>query len=146
MASDTPASDLLALIRFLLLEADDVTGSVSDRIGGPFAPRSGEELRETLFPRIVVDIIGGSLLSSGAIYSPIVHVYVYSRSSAGDAVRILDSVSKALRQARLYRQGIGTRGVIAQSESGLTGFNKDLRAHFARATFRANMTGLSAPS
>lgn len=139
----TPTQDILALVRLLLLDSSAIQAKVDDRITGPFSPRSGTEEGEDLYPRIVVEVIGGGVLSSGALQTPIVYVYAYSRTSQGDAQAIFDLVRPVLRMARLSRDGIGSKGSIRETDGAVSGFNPEIGSWFTRGTFQATTTAYS---
>lgn len=145
MARTTAGQDVLTLIRLLLLEDSTVAFLVEDRITGPFAPRSGTEEGETIYPRIVIDVVGGGMDPQGALQTPIVQIYAYSRTSQGDAVRVYDAVRPVLRMARLQRDGVGVRGTIREAEVPVDGFNSQLGAWYSRGTYRVIATALGAP-
>lgn len=138
----TPTQDILALVRLLLVENDAISARVADRVSGPSAPRSGTETGEDLYPRLVVELAGGQVLSSGALQMPIIHVYAYSRVSQADAYALFDLVRPALRMARLARDGIATRGSIRETSSPAAGFNPDVGSWFVRSTYRVTATNL----
>ncbi len=142
MGSYQSTQDVVALIRFKLMESSGLVAIVDDRIAGPFQARSGEEVQENLFPRVVIDVVGGSVATSGAIQKPIVHVYGYSRASQGDALKIYDLIRAVLRSARLAHGSIPTKGTIVEAEPPQTGQNPVLRAWYARGTYRARTTAL----
>jgi len=145
MASSTPSQDFVALIRFALVEDSATAALVDDRVRGPFAPRSGEEVREDLFPMIVVDRIGGSAVAGGHLQRAIVHVYTYSRNSQGEAYRVWDTIAPVLRSARLQRSGVSASGWMRQSEEPRSGWNPALSAWYVRTTHMVMMTGLTPP-
>lgn len=138
----SPTQDVLSLIRLLLLEDSGISAKVGDRISGPSASRSGTEKGEDLFPRIVIEAVGGGGMASGALQQLLVHIYGYSRISQADAWAIFDLVRPALRMARLSRDGIVTKGAIRESGSPASGMNPDLGAWFARGSFKVNATNL----
>lgn len=139
----SPTQDLLALVRLLLVEASSISSIVGDRVTGPSAPRTGTEDADTLYPRIVLDLQGGGMISAGALQNGIVHVYAYSRVSQADAWRMFDAVRPVLRHARLARDGISSTGSIRETGSPVAGFNPDVRSWFVRGTFRAQTTCLT---
>lgn len=143
MGSTTPTQDLQALVRNLLLENAALTTVVADRITGPWAPRSGEEPADTLFPSVVLEIAGGYSHPSRAIQRPLMYVYGYSRVSQADADRVLELARPLLSSARLARDGINTKGTIRELETPDGGYNPDLRAYFARCTYQIVATSLS---
>jgi hypothetical protein len=139
----SPTQDVLALVRHLLVEDQKVSARVEDRVTGPAAPRSGSESEEDLYPRIVLEIMGGQVFSSGALQVPIIHVYAYSRVSQSDALAIFDLIRPVLRMARLARDGIPTKGLIRETTGPMTGFNPEVGSWFVRGTYRVNALNLT---
>lgn len=140
-----PTEGLLQLVRMLLVENAGVSAIVEDRVTGPFSDRTGEVEGEDLYPRVVVDIVGGGgAYGFGGLQSPVIHVYAYSRTSQGDAHHLYDAIRPVLRRARLARDGIAVRGSIQESDSPVTGYNPQTNAWFTRGTYRAMATALPA--
>lgn len=139
----TPTQDIQSLLRLLLLDSSSIQAKVDDRITGPFAPRSGTEEGEDLYPRIVIEVAGGGVLGMGALQTPVVYVYAYSRTSQGDAQALFDLVLPVLRSARLHRDGIGTSGWVRVTDGPVSGFNSEIGSWFTRGTFRVTATALS---
>ena len=143
MSGNTGTQDLMALVRLLLMDSSTVTAAIADRITGPWAPRSGEEPNDTLFPSLVIDFAGGYSHPSGAIQRPLMYLYGFSRESQADATRILELARPSLRSARLARDGINTKGSIRELETPESGYNPDLRAYFSRCTYQIVATSFS---
>lgn len=140
-----PTEELLQLVRLLLLESASVSAIVADRITGPFSDRTGDVEGEDLYPRVVVDIVGGGgAYGFGGLQAPMIHVYAYSRTSQGDAHHLFDVIRPILRRARLARDGISVKGTIQEADSPVTGHNSQTGAWFTRGTYRAIATALPA--
>jgi hypothetical protein len=139
-----PTEEVLSLVRLLLLETSGVSSIVEDRITGPFGDRTGAVEGEDLYPRVVVDLVGGGGYGFGGLQAPLLHVYAYSRTSQGDAHHLFDAIRPALRRARLSREGVTVKGSIQEVDSPTTGWNPQTGAWFTRGSYRVMATALPA--
>lgn len=141
----SPVEDVISLVRFALLDASAVVAIVEDRVVGSFPERTGDVTGEDIYPRVIIDwISGGSVIGSGALQSPLLHVYAYSRVSLGDAMRLYDAIRPALRRTRLSKTGITVKGMIHEVDGPASGFNPQANAWFFRGTYRVMATNLAA--
>ena len=94
-----------------------------------------------VMPLIIVDIHGGSANYASASQIVGLHVYGYSRKSQAEALKIYQASYELLNAADLRTEGLSLTGTAVETERPLTGYNDQIRAYFARGTFRVFTAG-----
>lgn len=130
-----PASsnDLKFLVRSTLMADAGVAALVADRVHGAHIQTPDTGTVE--FPLVVVEFLGGSVLSASGYQEVNADVWAYTRTSAGAALEIYDAVHAALHQQLLRRDGVASAGYSMEISRPEEGFNESVRAYYARGSY-----------
>ena len=126
-------SNVLATLRSMLLGDSGVVALLSNRIRT--AHIADAEAVPLVYPFAVVAPLGGVSRYNRHVMQTQIEVFVYSKVSVAEALDAYEAVYSALQASRLYRDGIGTRGVIRETERPREGYHDGLVAWYVRATY-----------
>jgi hypothetical protein len=127
------ANDLKFLVRSTLMADASVSAIVADRVHGAHIQTPDTGTAE--FPLVVVEFLGGSVVSASGYQQVNADVWTYTRTSAGSALELYDAVHAALHQQLLRRDGVTVAGYSMEINRPDEGFNETVRAYYARGTY-----------
>lgn len=131
MANET--SNVLAVLRNLLLQDSAVVGLVSNRIRTTHI--ADPDSVPITYPFVILSVFGGASRYNGHLMNTSVEVYVYSKTGVDEALAIYEQIFRVFQAARLYRSAIATRGVVRETDRPRDGFHDGLVAWYVRATY-----------
>ena len=121
------------LVRNHLLQSNDLLTIVDDRVYTSHFFEFDDGTIE--MPMVIIELVGGSANYASENQKVNLHIYAYSRLSAGQALEVYQAVYLQLHASDLKNTSIGMSGTAVEIERPIQGYMDSQRAYFYRARY-----------
>jgi len=135
------AADGLILARLALRANAALDAAVDGRVFGPHLIEADAGSLER--PCVIVDLLSGGAEYHSGSEALTAYIYAYDDRSQGNAMEIYDLIYAALQGTRLIdsESNVTAAGYAQEVSRPITGYNDQVRAHFARGVWTLRLAG-----
>lgn len=121
------------LVRNHLFKSNDLLDLVDDRVYTSHFFEFDDGTIE--MPMVIIELVGGSANYASENQKVNLHMYAYSRLSAGQALEVYQAMYLQLHASDLKNDAIGMSGTAIEIERPIMGYMDSQRAYFYRGRF-----------